>query len=411
MMRILKLEVKRIVKSKSTWMLASVALLMSLALALLVISFESFHAVDASGNPVKLMGTAAIQAMRTQQAPYEGPVEAEFLAELNMRFHDLYDEYNGEIPNDVYALEVAPIEPFLFMASFVYRDPDTYYFMSPHQITPEQAGAFYEQRLVMQAEEDFAKLNENALGQARALEQQVQKPFYFASYSGWGSGGEYLTYTIFILAMICAVLAAPAFSSEYQTGSDNILRCTRYGRRKLAVAKLLSTIGLSLVLFVLCVAVYLGVTCALLGTEGFRASLQIMRTTSPLPLTIGGLLLLTVAAGGLSVICVSCFALLVSSKSRKPLTALIVSLAVVLLPTFLRFGDTLSIVNWLRCLLPSSGVGLGNGIYYELSAYNTYLPAGPVSVWAPWAIVVCGVLWVLLSFGLAVRSYRKHEAA
>lgn len=411
MMRMLKLEVKRIIKSKSTWLLAGIALLISLALALLVISFVTFYAIDADGNPVKLSGTAAIQAMRAQQAQYEGLVEPEFLAELNAQFHEIYDEYNGEIPDDVYAREIAPIDTFLYMASFVYRDPDTYYFMAPHQITPEQAGAFYEQRIVKQEEEDFANLNENALAQARALEQQVQKPFYFAPHSGWGNGGEYLTYAIFILAMICSVLAAPVFSSEYQTGSDNILRCTRYGRRKLAVVKLLSTIGLSLVLFALCLAVYLGVTCALLGTEGFKASLQVMRTTSPVPLTLGGLLLCAVAAGGLSMLAVVCFTLLVSSKSRSPLTVLIVSLAVVLLPTFLRFGDTIGIINWLRCLLPSGGVGLGNGVYYELYAYNTYLSAGRVSVWAPWIIVAAGAVWVLLGFGLTVRSYRKHEAA
>lgn len=410
MIRILKLEIRRIVKAKSTWLLAAIATGMSLVMALLVVSFVTFHSVDENGSAIKLSGTAAVRASREAQAPYEGYIEAEFLTQVSADFHALYSAYGGEIPNDIYAREIAPVDSFLFIASQMYRDPATFYFMSPHQITPAQAGAFYTQRIVRQEEEDFAHLSGAALEKARALEAKVEKPFYFASWDGWGNAGEYLTFTLFILAMVCAVLAAPAFASGYQTGADNILRCSRHGRRTFANVKIIASIATSFALFMLCMLVYLGTVCVALGTGGLKTSLQMVRPTSPTPLTIGGLVLCTAAAGALSILAITCFTLLISSKSEGSFSSLILSLGMVLLPTFLRLASSVGIVEWLRCLLPSSGVGIGSGIYYELAFYNTYLTLGPLAVWAPWVILLASVVWVAACLVLTKKAYANREA-
>lgn len=47
---------------------------------------------------------------------------------------------------------------------------------------------------------------------------------------------------IFLLAILCAVIVAPVFSTEYQTGADDIIRCTKNGRMRLATVKIASAV-------------------------------------------------------------------------------------------------------------------------------------------------------------------------
>ena len=60
-MRLFRLEVKRIMKSRRTLILFTVALLMSIVMAYLPISFESINQPGENGEVIELDGIQAIQ--------------------------------------------------------------------------------------------------------------------------------------------------------------------------------------------------------------------------------------------------------------------------------------------------------------------------------------------------------------
>lgn len=66
---------------------------------------------------------------------------------------------------------------------------------------------------------------------------KVKMPFAF--YPGYSTNAyDYQMLTIFLLVLLCVIIAAPIYSAEYQTHADDILRCAKYGKGKLAVIKL-----------------------------------------------------------------------------------------------------------------------------------------------------------------------------
>ena len=60
-MRLFRLEIKRIMKSRRTLILLAVLLLLSVVMAWLPVSFESINRLDEHGNIVELDGLEAIR--------------------------------------------------------------------------------------------------------------------------------------------------------------------------------------------------------------------------------------------------------------------------------------------------------------------------------------------------------------
>ena len=238
----------------------------------------------------------------------------------------------------------------------------------------------------------------------------METPFVYRSYRGWGNGIENTAILVFLLTLICATIAAPIFSSEYQTGSDHILRCTRHGRTRLAISKLVSAALLSAVLFSLCMAVITGLLSAVLGAEGLKTSLQMMLPTAIAPMTLGQVNWAVMLFGLATLLATTCFTLFVSAKSRAPITALIIAVVVILLPTILRALAGGNLAQWVRFCLPSGGTGFGSSVYYELTFSTNFLRIGSLSFWSPYVIGGAALVNTLLFAFLSVHAYKRHEA-
>lgn len=411
MKQLLGLEIKKTLKSRLSIVLIAVALLISAGLGLLVITFVHYRGLDEHGNYVQLNGFDAVSAIKENTAKFEGFLTPEVFGDAIGRYQDFYEQYDGNIPSEVYIKEFKDTEQFLYMASQNYRNPETGYPMMPSEISVEQAESFYSARDARLEREYFSSYYDNpkALEQLNEMNGRLSKPFYYVDFNGWENAGEYLTFVIFFLAIICSVIAAPIFSADYQSGADRIIRCTKNGKKMLAAVKALSVLIVSVFGFFVCIAIYLTIVCLALGTECFVASLQVMRVYSIVPITIGQLHLFTVAFGLMSLICVVSFSFFISSISKIPLVSVVIIIAVTLLPTFLKLGDSIATVNWVKYLLPSGGVGLGHNIYYELSLQTNFLEIGRFTIWAPYIMIFATIIQTILYFFLGKRIYKKHE--
>jgi len=417
MKRMIVLELKRVAKTRSTWMLAAGGLLLSVIMAFLVISFARHYTLGENGTEVRLTGREAIQANQEKLKPLEGPLTPEKIRAVFIAYHEVYETYGAkieDIPKDVYYQKISPIYAILNGVREVYVDKSTGIPVPLYEISPEEAANFYEQRTVRLADYLSKEYKDapDAVEKALAINEQVKAPFYYVYGVGDSDTSEYLTLCIFLLVLLCTVIAAPIFSADYQSGADDILRCAKHGRRRLAVVKLLSAALLTTVIFAVCVAAFILISYAGFGWNSLKTTLQLaFSAISFVPLTVGEANTLVVFSGLLTFLATVCFTLFLSTKCKNPLTTLGLALGACLLPTILFFaGSGANIENWLRLCLPSGGVGLRNSFFFELTEFN-FLPLGPTSVWTPYIIPVAAGIEIILFFILAIRAYSRHEAS
>lgn len=144
------------------------------------------------------------------------------------------------------------------------------------------------------------------------------------------------------------------------------------------------------------------------GTDCLKTSFQMLFSVINLPnMDLGLLQIILVLAGLLSVMaCVSCTCFL-SAKCKDPLTVLLVSIAILLVPMFAygALGD-----SWICGILPSAGIGMKNNFLYQLCDFN-FLHIGGASFWTPYVILVSAAVEIPIFLFLAVRTYCRHQVA
>ena len=73
-MRLMKLELKRVLKTRLTLILLTFSLVLSLVMAYIPTTFSYVSYLDDNGNTIKLLGLAAVQYLKTLQSDTMGEV-------------------------------------------------------------------------------------------------------------------------------------------------------------------------------------------------------------------------------------------------------------------------------------------------------------------------------------------------
>ena len=117
-------------------------------------------------------------------------------------------------------------------------------------------------------------------------------------------------------------------------------------------------------------------------------------------INLGQLEIVLTLVGLLSMLASISCTLFLSAKCKDSLTALLVSLVIVLLPIF---AYTALGASWISCILPSAGIGLQNNFLYQ--------HIGGMSFWTPYVILISAVIEISIFLFLTVRTYCKHQVA
>ncbi|HCT90744.1 MAG TPA: ABC transporter permease, partial [Lachnospiraceae bacterium] len=128
-MRILCLELKRLLKSKATWILLVLSLLLSALLAYLPTTYCYSNYTDEAGNEISLTGLASIAHEKEQQGNVSGAVTPERVREAVEIYQACLESYgvteSYDLPEGVYEREILPIAPLLHGVKEAFADPDT----------------------------------------------------------------------------------------------------------------------------------------------------------------------------------------------------------------------------------------------------------------------------------------------
>lgn len=409
-MGLLKLEIKRVLKTRVTYILLLASLFLSFFMAYQPTTFPHLKYTDTSGNVVELKGAGYEKAL---QADIAGTVTPEKIRKALENYQTCLKKYGVDttydLPEGVYETELLPYAPLLYGVREVYADPHTGIAPSLMELEPEALDGYYEKcgerivSLMMQEQ----KGHEAARKKAVAMYQKVEKPFQF--FPGYSSDPmDYQILLAFLILLFCVVITAPIFTSDYQTGADDIERCTKCGRTQFALTKILSALLICGTAFSLCLLIYLIVSNSLFGWECTKNSMQMIYSAVNLPnMNIGELQRFVALGGLLCLMATVSFTLFLSSKFKNVVASLSVSMLFCILPIIVYMALPSNIGNLIFPLFPASGVSLQTSFLYTAIEFD-FWHIGNLSLWIPYAMLGIYCIEIPLFIVLTVYSYVKH---
>lgn len=413
MAKLYREELKRILRTRSTLLFLAAALLLSVFMAYVPVTYERFT-YEENGQEITIQGRKALAVKKKLQASNAGEVTPEKMADgLSAYQHNLeiYGDFYDDFPINVHNSEIFPWSALIRRLQEVMADSQSGLVPDYMEITEENALNFYDRCRTHQ--KDLMNLEQKDNPAARQIAAQmydkVETPFYY--YPGYNSNmAEYEGMYLFLLMFLCAMITAPVFCCEYQTGADDILRSAKHGRKSLALVKILCTVTISLTVFLLCMTIFMVISNSLFGWECRRTSLQILfSAVSLLGINLGQMQNLVMLAGLITLLSSVSFTLYLSSACKNTTLSTGLTIAFCLAPSILYMMIGGDLASYLRVLLPSGGLGGTNSFFYALTFYFEFLKIGPVTVWTPWLLMIVPAIEIPVFLWLTVRTYCRRS--
>ncbi len=413
-MRLLRLEIKRVLRTRTTMVLLAAAFLLSFVMAYLPITYSYNIVKDEEGNMVKLKGFESIAYEKDLQADTAGDVTPEKVRRALESYQACLTKYGVEnsydLPEGVYEEEIYPYAPLVHGLREAFADPETGIAPALGEIDPDEIDRYYEV-----CEERIASLmkmeqKKHPAAQEAAIEMydEVEKPYRF--YPGYSSDAmDYQILLAFLILLFCTVIAAPVFTSDYQTGADDILRCTKYGKAEFAATKITSAFLICGISFALCAVIYILVSNSLWDRECTKTSIQMLYSIVNLPnMDIGQMQWFLMVSGLLSLLASVSFTLFLSSRLGSMVASLSTALLFCVLPVILYMALPGEVGSYFYSVLPAGGCGLQTSMLYALVEFD-YWNIGNIAIWVPHVMLGAYVIEIPLFAGLAVHGYSRHR--
>lgn len=410
-MRLFLLECKRLLKSRRSIVLLLFMLSFSVFMAWVPTSYLT--SFDTHGNA--FTGLDALANDKASGEGIAGTVTPEKVQQALTTYQEVFARYDAEttfdLPNEAYG-EISPIQQLLFDLGDLYPDKNGQT-LPWLEIDPDEVTSYYETiplRVESLAQTQYPDVP-GVGNYFAALYAQVDTPFNYEP----GADATTLDYLImlsFVLLLCCALIAAPVFASDLQTGADDIQRCTKHGRARLALVRVFASLLICGMLTSFCLALYWCISNSLYGWEVTDTSAQMLSLfgpLTPLPFDFGGLQMLFSALALLTILATVCAVLLLSSRLKNLVAATGCALLLCFLPVLVYMILPAAVVDWVNTFLPSTGVALQACTLYATRYYNI-LYIGDLICWTPIAMSACAAIELVLFATLAVTSYVRRRA-
>lgn len=199
--------------------------------------------------------------------------------------------------------------------------------------------------------------------------KQIETPFIYYADSGYVETYE-LIYMVSMFTMILINIGISGiFADEKQTGTDQILYSTKYGRSKLFTAKVLASLTLGIIIPIILFALLLSTELFVFGTEGYNTPIQVHLVTSLYKITMGESMLYCLIKIISCGIMWSLFCVLLSILTAKHQAAQSIALVVMVL-SMVSIPEKFGIISYIWHFFPSSNIG--NWMFAEYRMLNLF---------------------------------------
>lgn len=407
---LVKYELIKIMRKKSTLIVMAVSLILTgFLFGLPVLQYQTYN------QDGVIRGTEGIAYEKGQYADFSVPLSGEYVTETIREVQSLFkspdnvgtDGNEQFLIGDAYWNGVAPREKLLNLIANTYSNPNEIWgYNNLSNLDISSRTSFYQamerkiQSLLNSPSRAFSNEQKEYWG---SMADKVDTPLQYGYYEGWEVIISSFELLMFALLAIC-IVTAPVFSGEYQAGTDAVILSAKYGKTKLATAKVAASLLFGTVAFILHIVVACGLPLAAFGTDGWNLPLQIANTIIPYPLTFLQAVLINIGIIYLVLLAMVGLTLFLSAQMKSPYLVLVVLIPILFFPVFLMPDGTTGAYNLTLFLLPYRSA------MPEFSRYISYQFGGLVLD----ALTVRAVLYVLLSaimMPLARLGFKRHQAA
>lgn len=410
-MRLFLLEMKRLLKTRRTLFMICGLLAFTVFMAYMPTTYLMSHTSDGD----TLTGLDALAYDKTLEAGIAGTVTPEKVRDSLETYQAVFARYGADstfdLPDDAYA-EINAVQSLLNGVGDLFPaengQPTSWLELDPERITDyyDAAPARISGLMAMEYPNDAAPaayfLN---------LYSTVETPFTYVPGTDTTTL-EYMMLLALVLLLCCAVLAAPVFTADLQSGADDINRCTKRGRAPLAVARVLAVFLICGGLSAVCLGLYWIISDSLYGWETLATSAQMLGLFSPvtpLPFNFGELQIVLALLALLTILASLSAILLISARMKNLVAATFSALLLCVLPVLTYVILPRSVVDWLNTFLPSSGIALQSGTLYALRDFHL-LRLGDFLCWTPIAMTIVSAIELPIFAVLAIVSHVRRCA-
>lgn len=183
---------------------------------------------------------------------------------------------------------------------------------------------------------------------------------FFSYANGWKKLVDVWNMGIILLQVWLILMIAPVFSEEYSRNTTGILLSSKHGKSKDIWTKMMASLSLGGISYLVMVLLLTGMTIAVYGTDGLHANPLLIGdmfwAAGSRHWTAGGLLAAVFLEGLTAVFLNVCIMLFLSSRCRRPVTAVTAGALVFFLPAginqvlfqiLLSLGAASSFPGWL----------------------------------------------------------------
>lgn len=226
---------------------------------------------------------------------------------------------------------------------------------------------------------------------------------YDGYFDGWRKVADMMKFAACMEIMFIAICLSTVFTVEHTRKTDQIILCTRLGKKKLYAAKVLAGLTVGIGFTLLLSILMFGIVALLYGFDGYNTILQFV-LLRPFDLTIGQAALILVALSFAGAALVSLFTMMLSELTKNSVATIGAITGVMLVTMFImEMPANLKLLSEIWHLLPSNLVSL-NGAF----RYSAISVGGNTLAAYQYAPVVYAVLAVVFAL-IGKQTYNRYQ--
>lgn len=377
-------ELKKIIQKRSTFLIIVAALLISLSTTFFGAMTETSYITETE----KLRGFQAIENERIVQGQLSGYLTEEYIKQVNLEASSQDNSKYWGILSSIGVQEVR----------------------LPNIISDLNAGninGIYDNILnETLTDKPRPVVTSNEVDKLLKMYEQLQVPFYYDYYDGWEKmSSSFSILVALVVSAIIVICLSPVFSEEYSQKTDAIILTTKYGKNKVIIAKLISSLLFTLSVYLLFVTLNFALHALIYGLDGFNANIQLhgWYYQSPYNMNFLELSLFSMGLSLIGLLFMAVITLFISSKVNSPFITVILSAAVLYIPNI----DLSEISYTANIVLELFPINMMNAAeHFELGVfYNLF----GIPLLQPIMMIITAAIIATLLLTFTYKSFKNHQ--
>lgn len=190
--------------------------------------------------------------------------------------------------------------------------------------------------------------------------------FYQGYFDGWRQMASMMKVLACMEIMFIAICLSTVFTVEHTRKTDQVILCSRFGKKRLYFAKLMAGLTVGIAFTLILSLLMFGIIAFLYGFDGYNTILQFV-LMRPFNLTLGQAVMILIGLSFAGAILVSVFTMALSELTKNSVSTIGIIAGILILTMFImEMPANLKILSEIWYMLPSNLVSLNGAFRYSM---------------------------------------------